>query len=211
MFPGLRPPTRSNATPRPRSPPPSTTSPPHPRNPRLHHQPVPAASFLSYPAEPALRSPPYPGVNQKLTRSPAVSRLNPPPPAEHHYTPPAPTPAGLRPPTSTPSTPTTTARARRVLPRLTPGRPNAAKPPTSATTPRALTPRPLQHRFLACDRPPAPTPATARARRCPCRRSACSDRGKGVRRGVLVCPSNGGVGCCGAAGCLLVAVFLMGD
>ena len=53
VFPGLRPPTRSNATPRPRSPPPSTTSPPHPRNPHLHHQPVPAASFLSYPAEPA--------------------------------------------------------------------------------------------------------------------------------------------------------------
>ena len=53
VFPGLQPPTRSNATPRPRSPPPSTTSPPHPRNPRLHHQPAPAASFLSYPAEPA--------------------------------------------------------------------------------------------------------------------------------------------------------------
>ena len=68
----------------------------------------------------------------------------------------------------------------------------AAKPPTPAEhhyTPPAPTCWPAtthQHTIYTNHRPRSPLPLQA---------VACSDRGKGVRRGVLVCPSNGGVGC----------------
>ena len=122
VFPGLRPPTRSNA-PLARSPPtsqlsnfptnrqadklaswqapavqrgggepPSVTwsvhhtpsNTPHPRNPHLHHQPVPAASFLSYPAEPPPARPrpdAYPHhhtlARLLISRPPAEPRAHP--------------------------------------------------------------------------------------------------------------------------------------
>ena len=57
---------------------------PHPRNPHLHHQPVPAASFLSYPAEPAPARPrpdAYPHhhtlARLLISRPPAEPRAHP--------------------------------------------------------------------------------------------------------------------------------------
>lgn len=93
------------------------------------------------PAEPALRSPPYPGVNQKLTRRIAAK---PPPPA------------GLRPSTSTPSTPTT-ARARFLLPY-----PGVNHQPTNPSSPllplREIPPVPVTRLTPPHTLPPSPYP-----------------------------------------------------
>lgn len=85
---------------------------------------------------------PPPCIRSRLLSYPAgrPNAANPPPPA------------GLRPPTSTPSTPTT-ARARFLL--SYPGVNHQPTLPHLCYHPASAHPRPLQHRFLACDRPPA--------------------------------------------------------
>ena len=78
------------------------TAAPCPRCARLLISPRRSLTYTLQRPSSTLRSPPYPGVNQKLTRSPAVARLNPPAassvswPATAHLTASTPTTARAR-------------------------------------------------------------------------------------------------------------------